>query len=121
MESCLFCELFSKDGIKLWHEDGLCYVIEDKLPVSKGHLLVISKKHFVDWFSTDEAVQHHLISVANIMRVKLDEAFSPDGYNIGINCGSVAGQSVHHVHLHLIPRYSGKPLARNECASVRNA
>lgn len=118
MEDCLFCNLISQDGLKLWHKDDVCYVIEDKFPLSKGHLLVISRKHFNDWFDATEEVQHHLISVANKMKSRLEGEFSPKGYNIGINCGEVAGQSVHHMHLHLIPRYSESPLSRKECGSA---
>lgn len=105
---CLFC----------WHnadrtmpdillETTWNYVVHDGYPVNRGHLLIIPKSHFEDWFSIPLTIQHDAIQVANRMKLWLDEEYDPDGYNIGINCGSCAGQTIFHHHLHLIPRYRG--------------
>ena len=116
MGKCLFCSIDQSDYI---YQDQFCYVVYDKYPISKGHLLIISKEHYNDWFSAPKDLQCHVIGVANEMKSKLEEEFSPDGYNIGINVGEHAGQSIEHLHIHLIPRYvnDGK-ITRKECQSM---
>lgn len=102
--SCVFCEHNKmKDYVM---ENKLAFVIYDKYPVNKGHVLVISKRHFASYFDAtpDEvtALNELIIQVKKI----LDE-LKPDGYNIGINIGEAAGQTIFHLHIHVIPRYSG--------------
>lgn len=83
------------------------FVIEDGFPVSKGHCLVVPYRNYSDYFqSTDEEMigLHRLVKE---IKKYLDEKYNPDGYNIGINSGEVSGQSVGHVHIHVIPRYKG--------------
>ena len=70
-------------------------------------MLLISKQYYTQWFEAPDAVQVHLMRVFNQQKMDSDQKFSPDGYNLGINCGKGAGQSVMHLHVHLIPRYSG--------------
>ncbi len=82
-----------------------CFVIEDQYPVSKGHLLVIPFAHTENWFTASEEIQKDMIKAINLMKFYLDNEYAPAGYNFGANCGSVAGQTVMHLHLHLIPRY----------------
>ena len=99
---CPFCE-----PRELLFENDLAFAIYDRYPVSPGHILVIPKRHFPDIF---EATPDELRALAGIMRrVKefAESEFEPDGYNIGINRGRMAGQSIMHVHVHFIPRYSG--------------
>ena len=88
-------------------ENELGFVIYDGFPVSKGHCLIIPKRVYPDYFeSTEEEViglQQLVIETKKI----IDEKYRPDGYNVGINCGEVGGQTVSHVHIHLIPRYIG--------------
>ena len=83
------------------------FAMFDGFPVSKGHVLIIPKRHVADYFDlTDEeimAMQHMMKEIKG----RLDEEFSPDGYNVGINVNEAAGQTVFHVHMHLIPRYRG--------------
>ncbi len=101
---CIFCSLESSEVLI---ENDLFVVIEDKFPVTKGHLLVISKRHFADFFGIDEAEMEALRDI--IIRAKnwLDDTYQPSAYNLGMNCGRHAGQSINHFHLHIIPRYSG--------------
>lgn len=106
VEGCLFCDISRANRYVLF-EDSICFVIRDQFPVSKGHLLIIPKKHYTQWFETPEAIQTHLMRVLNQQKLNSDQKFSPDGYNVGINCGKAAGQTIMHLHVHLIPRYSG--------------
>ena len=87
-------------------ENELAFAIYDKYPVSKGHVLVIPKRHYASYF---DAAPEELTAINElIIQIKeiLDE-LKPDGYNIGINVGEAAGQTVFHLHIHVIPRYSG--------------
>lgn len=101
-QNCPFC---NPDGILL--ENDLAYARPDKYPVNPGHLLIIPRRHVADFFlaTTDEKTA--LMSLLDEAKHYLDGKHAPAGYNIGINVGEVAGQTIPHVHLHLIPRYHG--------------
>lgn len=88
-------------------ENDLAFAIYDKYPVNKGHMLIIPKRHTANYF--DLTMEERLAIDELLFQGKqlLDETYSPDGYNVGINCGEVAGQTIFHVHVHLIPRYKG--------------
>jgi len=102
--SCIFCNT-DKNRIILENEDA--FVIYDAFPVSKGHMLIIPKKHIENYFEVDEEIKLKLWELVDKCKEMADEKFAPQGYNIGINCGIAAGQTVMHLHIHLIPRYSG--------------
>lgn len=102
MEKCIFCQ---REEVIL--ENDLAWVKYDKYPVSPGHLLIISKRHFADFFAATAEERQALGNLLDTAREYLEEKYQPDGYNIGINCGEYAGQSVMHLHIHLIPRYRG--------------
>jgi diadenosine tetraphosphate (Ap4A) HIT family hydrolase len=101
-KDCPFC---SPDG-KLF-ENELAYAKLDKFPVNPGHLLIIPKRHFADFFLTTEEEKGAMMSLLDRAKRYLDDSHAPAGYNVGINVGEVAGQTIMHVHLHLIPRYRG--------------
>lgn len=82
-----------------------CFVIKDQNPVSLGHLLIIPYEHTESWFTSSNEVKNEIIHILDKLKKLLDEKYRPDGYNIGINCGEAAGQTVMHLHVHLIPRY----------------
>ena len=88
-------------------ENEIGFVVLDGYPVSKGHSLIIPHRIYSDYFdSTEEEIiglQKLLIETKNI----IDKKYKPNGYNVGINCGEVSGQTIPHVHIHLIPRYKG--------------
>ncbi|WP_242928598.1 HIT family protein [Pontibacter vulgaris] len=92
---------------RIIYKDKYFFIIKDKYPVSEGHSLIISNKLRSDYFDLSEEEKHHLINVIEICKLLIEEEFTPDGYNIGMNCGAVAGQTVMHFHCHLIPRYKG--------------
>ena len=84
------------------------FVIRDRFPVSNGHSLIISRRSssvtFFD-LATDE--QQELLQLIETVKVDLDRVLSPDGYNLGMNCGAAAGQTVMRFHCHVIPRFAG--------------
>lgn len=106
MENCPFCDIKNyKDNIVC--ETELTISILDRYPVSKGHTLVIPKRHVGSYFDLTEDEVTDIWSMVNDVKKVLDYMYEPDGYNIGINVGKAAGQTVPHVHIHVIPRYLG--------------
>ena len=82
-------------------------IMQDNFPVSPGHLLVISKKLKCDYFDLTNDELLNLATAIKVAKRLIEEHYKPDGYNIGMNCGKAAGQSVMHFHCHVIPRYDG--------------
>ncbi|MGA8147531.1 MAG: HIT family protein [Gallionellaceae bacterium] len=101
-QNCPFCH----PDIILF-ENALAYVKPDKHPVNPGHLLIIPKRHVADFFLTTGAEKVALLSLLDEAKHYLDGKHAPAGYNVGVNVGEAAGQTIFHVHLHLIPRYHG--------------
>ena len=87
--------------------DDLAFVIIDGFPISTGHTLIIPKRHVGSWFECTLPEQQSLMGLMARARDRLISAHAPDGFNIGINDGAAAGQTVPHLHVHLIPRYAG--------------
>ncbi len=102
--NCPFCNL-PKERIILSNSLGM--VIRDGYPISPGHTLVIPRRHIGSFFDLQPEERDLLLSLLEESKQGLDKEFQPDGYNIGINDGPSAGQTVPHLHIHLIPRYSG--------------
>ena len=75
--------------------------------MSKGHTLVIPKRHISSYFECTDTERLELWSLVEQVKTLLESEFEPDGFNIGINIGAAAGQTVPHMHIHVIPRYSG--------------
>ncbi|NCP83772.1 MAG: HIT domain-containing protein [Bacteroidetes bacterium] len=100
---CPFCNPDSNRELIV--ESATAYAIYDKFPVSDGHALIIPKKHCPDYFDLTFKEQAACIFMLNKVKEIVSEKFNPDGFNIGINVGEKAGQTVNHVHIHLIPRY----------------
>ena len=88
-------------------ENEIGFVIYDGFPVSKGHCLIVPHRVYSDYF---KSTQEEVIGLQRLVleaKKLLDKKFQPDGFNVGINCGETSGQTVPHVHIHLIPRYKG--------------
>jgi len=102
---CPFCNPDSETELLL--ESATAYAIFDKFPVSNGHTLIIPKKHCSDYFELSFKEQSACWFMLNKAKEILTKEFSPDGFNVGININEVVGQSVPHVHIHLIPRFKG--------------
>lgn len=100
--TCPFCTM---PASRIVAEDDLAYVARDAFPVSPGHTLVIIRRHIASFFQIAEAERASILQLLEAEKQRLDEEFKPDGYNVGINDGAAAGQTIPHLHIHLIPRY----------------
>jgi len=99
------CELCTPENVVL--ENELAYVRHDNNSLSRGHLLIIPKRHVASFFDMTTEEQSSVLGLLNQAQRLVQNDHSPDGYNIGVNVGKAAGQSRMHVHVHLIPRYAG--------------
>lgn len=88
-------------------ENALAFAVRDGFPVSEGHTLVITKRVVPTWFDATDDERRALMDLVDGVRAQLDAEFHPDGYNVGFNAGPAAGQTVMHLHVHVIPRYRG--------------
>ena len=113
---CPFCRLPPERVIE---SNAHALVVADAFPVSPGHTLVILRRHVASFFETTNEELAAVYELLHRARNRLNEALMPAGYNIGVNVGVTAGQTVEHVHVHLIPRYSGD--TPNPIGGVRNA
>ncbi len=114
-DDCIFCNIPPE---KIIIETELALAIYDKYPVNQGHMLVIPKRHFPGIFAatTEEVLALHEITL-KVMDY-LEENYHPAGYNIGINLDKAAGQTIFHLHIHVIPRYAGD--VKNPRGGIRN-
>lgn len=104
MKVCPFCDLPTN---RVVHATKHCVVVRDLYPVSRGHTLIVPKRHIGRFGEATEAERRDLLETLEWTRVQLVEDLAPDGFNIGINDGEAAGQTVAHLHVHLIPRFHG--------------
>jgi diadenosine tetraphosphate (Ap4A) HIT family hydrolase len=112
---CPFCSI-PADRLRETSAKG--FVVDDAYPVSLGHSLVIAKRHVENFFELTNEEIACLVNLLHAVRERLDKSLMPAGYNIGVNLGMAAGQTVMHVHIHLIPRYPGD--VPNPRGGVRN-
>jgi diadenosine tetraphosphate (Ap4A) HIT family hydrolase len=101
---CPFCGL---DAARIVFSNEYGVVIRDGFPISDGHTLIIPKRHIGSFFELETAERDALLALLDEAKRELDESLRPDGYNIGVNDGPSAGQTIAHLHIHLIPRYIG--------------
>ena len=104
MTECPFCGPAAEEVVlqgRLW------YARWDRYPVSPGHLLLIPFRHVPDLFDATLEEMTELPRLLNEAKALLDLQFHPDGFNVGVNCGEAAGQTMMHLHVHLIPRFHG--------------
>ncbi|SEN01141.1 Diadenosine tetraphosphate (Ap4A) hydrolase [Mesobacillus persicus] len=101
--SCPFCS----NNLNILKENDLAYAIYDKYPVNKGHVLIIPKRHVSNYFQCRPEERAAMDCLLFECREMLQHSYSPEGFNVGINCGEAAGQTIFHVHVHLIPRFKG--------------
>jgi diadenosine tetraphosphate (Ap4A) HIT family hydrolase len=85
----------------------LCIAIEDGYPVSRGHSLIVPRRHTHSFFELSQLEEAAILAMVRQTKTVLDIKYAPEGYNLGINDGAAAGQTIMHVHLHVIPRYRG--------------
>ena len=104
-KECIFCNL--DQNREILAENDLAIAFYDAFPVNPGHTLIIPKRHVANYFELTEEECVAIQALLKIVKDAVEEKFHPDGYNIGVNVNEAAGQSVFHVHIHLIPRYIG--------------
>jgi mutator protein MutT len=102
--SCPFCRIPLEQR---FYDGNYVFGIWDSHPASPGHALLIPKRHAPTWFDASPEEKLELLAAIDAARAAIERNHSPDGYNIGINVGAVAGQTVFHLHVHVIPRYKG--------------
>jgi diadenosine tetraphosphate (Ap4A) HIT family hydrolase/HKD family nuclease len=99
-----FLEVPTTDHIA---DNRLAFAIWDGFPVSHGHALVVPRRPISSWWEATEAERRDLVALIDEVKRLIEERFAPDGFNVGFNSGAAAGQTVDHLHLHVIPRYAG--------------
>ena len=87
--------------------NDLAFAFFDRFPVTPGHVLVVTREVVPDWFCASREQQAAVMELVNQVQVLLSERFTVDGFNVGFNAGSAAGQTVFHLHVHVIPRRFG--------------
>jgi len=118
-DGCLFCELQISDRERIIAENELAYAVRDGFPVSRYHSLFIPKRHTLDFFGlTSEELVAIQALIQDQKKLIEDLDASVEGFNVGMNCGEIAGQSIWHCHVHLIPRRRGD--VKNPRGGVRN-
>ena len=104
-DNCPFCNISHVREIVCENASSLAFY--DGYPVSPGHALIIPKRHVASYFDLTDDERKDMNDALRRVKSIIDERYHPDGYNIGVNVGEYAGQSVFHCHMHLIPRYKG--------------
>ena len=102
--TCPFCPPPSD---RIFHEGGCVVALWDGFPVSPGHALVVPRRHVPGWFEASAEERLELLEALDAARDVVLARHRPDGFNVGMNLGEAAGQTVPHLHVHLIPRYRG--------------
>lgn len=101
---CLFCNPPSE---RIFFSNRLVIGLWDGFPVSPGHALLIPRRHIPAWFDATAEERAALTDAIDAAKAEIEKDHRPDGYNIGVNSGAAAGQTIFHLHVHLIPRYFG--------------
>jgi diadenosine tetraphosphate (Ap4A) HIT family hydrolase len=116
------CDLCAPSSVLA--ENSLAYVRYDNNSLSRGHVLVVPRRHVASFFDMTKDEQDSVLSLLNQAQRLIQKEHAPDGYNIGVNVGKAGGQSRMHVHVHLIPRYEGdvpNPQGGIRCVLTRKA
>ena len=101
-QDCPFCR-----NRNIVIENELAFADYDTYPVSPGHSLVMTKRHVAEYFQATAKEKAAIWALVDEMKIIIDKTYKPDAYNVGVNIGKTAGQSVPHIHIHIIPRYKG--------------
>ena len=102
---CIFCGPRAEPD--LLARNGLAIAFPAGYPVSRGHALIVPRRHEPDFFSLTPDEQAAMVALVNPVRAVLTDRYQPDAFNLGVNAGKAAGQTIAHAHLHVIPRYTG--------------
>jgi diadenosine tetraphosphate (Ap4A) HIT family hydrolase len=104
MKNCKFCNI-ENDRIVI--ESELSIAFYDLYPVNIGHSLIVPKRHISNYFELTSEEKIDIWNIVDKVKLLLEKEFKPDGFNVGINIGESAGQTIFHCHIHVIPRYQG--------------
>jgi diadenosine tetraphosphate (Ap4A) HIT family hydrolase len=105
--NCLFCYL---PQVRVIDQNETAFTIRDGFPVSPGHTLIISKRHVASFFDLSSLERGDILELLDRAKFVIDSEFKPQAYNIGVNDGASAGQTIPHLHVHLIPRFDADVL-----------
>jgi diadenosine tetraphosphate (Ap4A) HIT family hydrolase len=100
--TCRFCRVTDEEMV---HARPLAFATRDSYPLTPGHMLIIPRRHIASFFEATREERAAMMELLDEAKAGLDREHAPDGYNIGVNDGKAAGQTIMHLHLHLIPRY----------------
>lgn len=104
MTACPFCTMPSE---RIVVAGKFAFAVRDGFPISPGHTLIIPRRHVGSWFQATAEERLEMLTLVDAQKVELDRDLKPDDYNIGVNDGPAAGQTIPHLHMHLIPRFRG--------------
>ena len=104
IDNCPFCKISTETILTA---GSYCVAMLDQFPISPGHTLIIPRRHADSFFELTQEERTDMLALLDPVKSRLDAEHHPSGYNIGLNEGSAAGQTIMHVHLHVIPRYDG--------------
>lgn len=104
MNNCPFCKLVPT---QLLFGNELAIAVWDAYPVSAGHTLIFPRRHIADFFQTTRKERTAILDLLELVKSEIDVRYRPSGFNLGVNVGEIAGQTIGHTHMHVIPRYVG--------------
>ncbi|MFB6355697.1 MAG: HIT family protein [bacterium] len=107
MTDCVFCDRIHNDGAQLSFDGDHFVAFPDRFPVNSGHTLVVPRNHVSRLRNCEPSIREELPHVITKVQDQLERTHAPDGFNVGINEGEMAGQTIDHFHVHVIPRYEG--------------
>jgi histidine triad (HIT) family protein len=108
MSDCIFCKIINKDiEAKIIYEDENALAFLDIYPHAPGHTVIIPKKHYINILEANDNDLSNLFLALKKVAKLIQESINAEGFTIGINHGKIAGQAIDHLHIHLIPRFTG--------------
>lgn len=107
IKPCLFCDKDNPEVNTIIAQNEFAYARWDNFPASPGHAEVVPIRHVESFFDLTGAELNAIYDLAKVAKQVIDDKYQPDAFNVGVNDGEVAGRTVHHVHVHLLPRYAG--------------
>ena len=111
MSNCIFCKIINKEiPGKIIYEDDVCIAFLDLSQATYGHTLVIPKKHYANILEVDDETLAHVMKIVKNLANQIVEKLDAKGVNVLTNTNEVAGQTVHHFHIHILPRYDENEL-----------
>ncbi len=118
MKECYLCRVQKEKNEKFILESNTFFCLYDNFPVTKGHCLIVPKKHIESFFDLNDDQLKNFYQIIKQVKEIIQKQFHPDAFNVGINDGKAAGRTINHLHIHLIPRYEND--VENPRGGIRN-